>query len=243
MHDHRHDGACERVAEGQVSGAWSLVNSVEARSSNCAPQLGRPSRSLRRKAYVWIDVARGGRHRARGFSEFKWEITLMTPFTVATLEAPGGNKAAIGMNGSYYLLENIQPLLQPPSCKTLLETWDTSFPLLQELADPIATNGAKDTAGIPKEAAHLLAPVLYPHNLVAIGGNYAGHLKAMGLEVKKWNVMPFFIRPPKSTLVGPRDTVRIRKTTHQFDWECELAGLVGRRMKNTGPDDASAAIA
>jgi hypothetical protein len=29
----------------------------------------------------------------------------MTPFTVATLEAPGGSKAAIGIEGSYYLLE------------------------------------------------------------------------------------------------------------------------------------------
>jgi len=74
---------------------------------------------------------------------------------------PGGSKAAIGIEGSYYLLENIQPLLQPASSKTLLETWDTSLPLLQELADSLATNGATRTAEIPKEAAHVLAPVLY----------------------------------------------------------------------------------
>jgi hypothetical protein len=46
----------------------------------------------------------------------------MTPFTIATLEAPGGSKAAIGIEGSYYLLEDIQPLLQPATTKTLLET-------------------------------------------------------------------------------------------------------------------------
>ncbi len=125
----------------------------------------------------------------------------MTPFTVATLEAPDGGKAAIGVKGSYYLLENLQPLLQPASSRTLLETWDTSLPLLQELADSLATNGATKTAGIPEEATRLLAPVLYPDNLLAVGGNYAGRLKAMDLEVKKWDVMPFFIRPPKSTLV------------------------------------------
>jgi 2,4-diketo-3-deoxy-L-fuconate hydrolase len=169
--------------------------------------------------------------------------TLMTPFTVATLEAPGGSKAAIGIEGSYYLLEDIQPLLQPASSKTLLETWDTSLPVLQELADSLATNGATKTAGIPKDAAHLLAPVLYPDNLVAVGGNYAGHLKAMGLEVKKWDAMPFFIRPPKSTLVGPGETVRIPKTTHQFDWECELAVFVGKRLKDAARDESSAAIA
>lgn len=167
----------------------------------------------------------------------------MTPFTVATLEAPGGGKAAIGVKGSYYLLENIQPLLQPASSKTLLETWDTSFPLLQELADSLATNGATETAGIPEAAAHLLAPVLYPDNLLAIGGNYAGHLKAMSLDVKKSEVMPFFIRPPKSTLVGPGETVRIPKTTHQFDWECELAVFVGKRLKDAERGEAWAAIA
>jgi len=167
----------------------------------------------------------------------------LTPFTVATLEGPDGGKAALGLNGSYYLLESIQPLLEPTSSKTLLETWDTSLPLLQELADSLAKNGAPKIAGIPKQAAHLLAPVLYPDNMVAVGGNYAGHLKAMDLEVKKWDVMPFFIRPPKSTLVGPGETVCIPKTTHQFDWECELAVFVGRRLKDAGRDEASSAIA
>src|SRR5260370_34329023 len=141
----------------------------------------------------------------------------VTACSGATLGAPGGGKAAMGIDGSYYPLDNIQPILQPASCKTLLETWDTSLPFLQELADSLAKNGATNTAGIPKEAAHLLAPVLYPDNIVAVGGQYAGHLKAIGLEGKTWAVMPFFIRPPKSTLVGPGETVRIPKTTHQFD--------------------------
>lgn len=168
----------------------------------------------------------------------------MTPFTVATLEAPGGSQAAIGINGFYYPIENIQPLLQTASSRTLLETWDTSLPVLQELADSLSTNGAATkTLGIPEEAAHLLAPVLYPDNLLAVGGNYVGHLKAMGLEVKKWDVMPFFIRPPKSTLVGPGETVHIPKTTHQFDWECELAVFVGKRLKDAERDEAWAAIA
>src|SRR5713226_8971474 len=122
----------------------------------------------------------------------------MSPFTLATMDAPGGGKAAIGTNGSYYLLEDIQPLLQPASSKTLLETWDTSLPLLQELADSLATNGATKTAGIPKEAAHLLAPVLYPDNLVAVGGNYAGHLRSMGLRDIKSDVTPLVTLPPRS---------------------------------------------
>src|SRR5260370_17287150 len=52
-------------------------------------------------------------------------MTRMTPFTVATLEVQGHSKAAIVIDGSYYLLEDIHPLLQPASSKTLLATWDT----------------------------------------------------------------------------------------------------------------------
>ncbi len=166
----------------------------------------------------------------------------MTPFTLATLEAPNGGHAAIGVNGAYHLLENVQPLLRSVSCKTLLETWETSLPLLQGMADTIASNAGR-SAGIPQDTAPLLAPVLYPDTMVAVGANYAGHLKEMGLEVKKWDSMPFFIRPPKTTLVGPGNTVRIPKTTRQFDWECELAVFMGKRLKDAGLAEAAASVA
>jgi hypothetical protein len=64
----------------------------------------------------------------------------MTPFTMATLEAPDGGKVAIGINGSYYLRKSIQPVLQPAPSKRLLETRDTLLPLLQELAGSLAAN-------------------------------------------------------------------------------------------------------
>src|SRR5260370_11100629 len=37
--------------------------------------------------------------------------------------------------------------------------------------------------------------------------------------------------------------VRIRKATDQFDWECELAVVVGKRLRDGGRDEASAAVA
>ena len=65
----------------------------------------------------------------------------------------------------------------------------------------------------------------------------------MGLAKKKWDSMPFFIRPPKTTLVGPGDTVIIPKTTKQFDWECELAVFIGKTLKNASKQEAAAAVA
>jgi 2,4-didehydro-3-deoxy-L-rhamnonate hydrolase len=65
----------------------------------------------------------------------------------------------------------------------------------------------------------------------------------MGLEAKKWASMPFFLRPPKTTLVGPGETVVIPKSIQQFDWELELAVIVGKRLRHADKAEAEAAIA
>jgi 2-keto-4-pentenoate hydratase/2-oxohepta-3-ene-1,7-dioic acid hydratase in catechol pathway len=63
------------------------------------------------------------------------------------------------------------------------------------------------------------------------------------MSVTKTGTMPFFIRPPRTSLVGPGETVLIPKTTRQFDWECELAVFVGRTLKDANRQEASAAVA
>lgn len=167
----------------------------------------------------------------------------MTKFTLATLATPDGPKAAIGVAGKYYLLEAVQPLLRDVTCKTVLENWDRSLPLLEHLAGQLSDGGEEHPADIAAEAANLLTPVMYPDGLFAVGANYSGHLKEMGLDTKKWASMPFFIRPPKTTLVGPGESVIVPKTTKQFDWECELAVFVGKTLRNATKEEAASAVA
>lgn len=167
----------------------------------------------------------------------------MTKFTLATLATPDGPKAAIGVACRYYLLEAVQPLLRNVTCKTVLENWDRSLPLLEHLAGQLSDGGEEHPADIAAEAANLLTPVMYPDGLFAVGANYSGHLKEMGLDTKKWASMPFFIRPPKTTLVGPGETVMVPQTTKQFDWECELAVFVGKTLRNATKAEAASAVA
>ena len=167
----------------------------------------------------------------------------MTKFTLATLATPDGPKAAIGVAGKYYLLEAVHPLLRDATCKTVLENWDRSLPLLEHLAGQLSDGGEERPADIAAAAANLLTPVMYPDGLFAVGANYSGHLKEMGLDTKKWASMPFFIRPPKTTLVGPGETVIVPKTTKQFDWECELAVFVGKTLRNATKEEAASAVA
>jgi 2,4-diketo-3-deoxy-L-fuconate hydrolase len=167
----------------------------------------------------------------------------MTPFTLATLETLQGPKAALGVGERFYPLDGLQPLLREVTCKQILQNWDTSLPLLQQMAQELSDGAEQRLAGIDAQSATLLTPVLYPDNLVAVGANYAGHLREMGLSVEKWASMPFFIRPPTSTLVGPGKTVLVPRTTRQFDWECELAVFVGRKLRHASPEEAATAVA
>ena len=84
---------------------------------------------------------------------------------------------------------------------------------------------------------------MYPDTLLAVGANYADHLKEMGLVAQKWTPMPYFFRSPRTSLVGPGATVRIPRSTEQFDWECELAVVLGKRLRHGSEQDASDAIA
>ena len=164
----------------------------------------------------------------------------MVSFALATLSTADGPKAAIRVDGRYHLLETAHPPLRGATCLSILQSWDATFQILQRTAAELADEAV---GGTPERDASLLTPVMYPDKLMAVGANYSGHLKEMGLEATKWASMPFFLRPPKTTLVGPGRTVVIPRSTQQFDWECEVAVFVGRRLRHASRGQAAAAVA
>ena len=166
----------------------------------------------------------------------------MTPFTLATLRSPQKPQAAIGVEGYYYLVNELQPELHS-TVRTLLDHWETSLPMLEELADHIVSGKAGTVSRTNQTMVEFETPVMFPDKLMAVGANYSGHLKEMGLDPKKWASMPFFLRPPKTTLVGPGKTVQIPKSTKQFDWELELVAIVGKRLRHASKEEAAAAVA
>ena len=164
----------------------------------------------------------------------------MRKFSLATLALSDGPKAAVIVDSRFYVLGQVRPVLAQLTCFDLLQSWDSALPMLQ---DVVADLDLGAVGGIASADAQVLTPVMYPDKLMAVGANYSGHLKEMGLKAEKWASMPFFLRPPKTTLVGPGKTVVIPQSTKQFDWECELAVFVGRRLRHAGQEEAAAAIA
>lgn len=155
-------------------------------------------------------------------------------FTLATLLTESGQHAALGIGNNFYLLSDLQPLLSKTTTKDIFSNWSTSFPLLQHIAHSINAASLPEScmSPIPAATAHLLTPILYPNKLIGVGANYSGHLKEMGLSAQKWPSMPFFLRPPTTTLVGPGPSVTAPSSTREFDWECELAVVVGCKLRH-----------
>ncbi|MDF5722042.1 MAG: fumarylacetoacetate hydrolase family protein [Rhizonema sp. PD37] len=166
----------------------------------------------------------------------------MSSFTLATLRSSQGAQAAIGVKDYYYLIHEFQPDL-PSTVRMLLDQWETSLPMLEALANHIALGKVGVGSRLDLNMADFETPVMFPDKLMAVGANYSGHLKEMGLDPKKWASMPFFLRPPKTTLVGPGETVQIPKSTKQFDWELELVVIVGKHLRHASKEEAAAAVA
>ena len=69
----------------------------------------------------------------------------------------------------------------------------------------------------------LLAPV-FPTKIVGIGRNYLEHAEELHNEVPGAPLI--FLKPP-TTVIGPRDAIRLPADSNQVDFEGELAAVVG----------------
>lgn len=122
----------------------------------------------------------------------------------------------------------------------ILADWDRALPLLRAAA------AAPPAGGQPLSDVHLLAPILYPGAYFCIAANYYKHSREMNpdkLVTREGREPYFFLKPPRHTTVGPGDAIRIPEVTQKFDWEVELAVVIGREARNLSVDEAFSCIA
>jgi 2-keto-4-pentenoate hydratase/2-oxohepta-3-ene-1,7-dioic acid hydratase in catechol pathway len=120
----------------------------------------------------------------------------------------------------------------------LFSEWDRILPLLDA-----AAGSASELAAV--ESAQRLAPVLYPGKVLCAGANYFDHLAEMGMSDarKEDQRLFFFMKPPRNAVVGEGATVHMPIGTRAFDWEIELAAVIGRRARNVTPENALSHVA
>ena len=105
-----------------------------------------------------------------------------------------------------------------------------------------AARTATSRAGsrLPLSSVHLDAPVLRPPKFLAIGLNYADHIKEAGMQKPE---VPLFFNKQSTCVVGPSDPIHLPRVSPMLDYEGELAFVIGRRCRHVPRDRAAQVIA
>ncbi|UXM91373.1 fumarylacetoacetate hydrolase family protein [Paenarthrobacter sp. JL.01a] len=78
---------------------------------------------------------------------------------------------------------------------------------------------------IPAEGLRIGAPVARPGSVIAIGLNYTAHAAESGANPPE---VPVVFLKPSNTIAGPYDAAPIPPSSEKYDWEVELAIIIGR---------------
>jgi 2-keto-4-pentenoate hydratase/2-oxohepta-3-ene-1,7-dioic acid hydratase in catechol pathway len=151
-------------------------------------------------------------------------------WALATLTESAGPFVGLDCGGTTFRLAPILDRLHAPSltsASAAFQDWGMWHPLLAR-----AAAAATEAEAAPADATRL-APLLYPGKILCAGANYYDHLAEMGMpDAKKADQrLFFFFKPPRNAVVGPGPTVRKPIDTKAFDWEIELAAVIGRTAR------------
>ncbi len=161
---------------------------------------------------------------------------MVGSWSLATVDVSGNPFACIETAEGLFALEPSLARAGLPgrtSVASLFDDWAAA-----EAALPRAAAGV--TAADRVAATRRLAPLLYPGKILCAGANYFDHLAEMGMPgaKKEDQRLFFFMKPPRNAVVGEGATVHMPIATKAFDWEIELALVIGRRARNVSVEDA-----
>jgi 2-keto-4-pentenoate hydratase/2-oxohepta-3-ene-1,7-dioic acid hydratase in catechol pathway len=168
-------------------------------------------------------------------------IKSANTWAIVTVEAAGAPVACIEVAGELYRLEPSLARVGLPgqsSAMSLFEDWATSHAALDAVVPKLA---AVDRVTPNRR----LAPLLYPGKILCAGANYYDHLAEMGMPgAKKADQrLFFFMKPPRNAVVGEGATVHMPIATKAFDWEIELAAVIGKTARNVSLETALSHVA
>jgi 2-keto-4-pentenoate hydratase/2-oxohepta-3-ene-1,7-dioic acid hydratase in catechol pathway len=127
-----------------------------------------------------------------------------------------------------------------------LKRWGTMLELVSDwgLAEGILRGLEFDDVPVIDYDA-LLPPLRWPRKVVCAGVNYRRHMQEMGGEIPAEGWRPFFfLKPPTTTVIGPRDPIIVRSAEQaRYDWEAELAVVIGVGGRDIPATDALAHVA
>ncbi|MBC9731604.1 fumarylacetoacetate hydrolase family protein [Nocardioides marmotae] len=99
---------------------------------------------------------------------------------------------------------------------------------------------AEDATTYAVEAADFAPVVPNPSKVICVGHNYTNHIQEMGRPLP---THPTLFPKFGQTLIGARDDIVKPDETDAFDWEVELAIVIGKPVRRASEEEAADAIA
>jgi 2-keto-4-pentenoate hydratase/2-oxohepta-3-ene-1,7-dioic acid hydratase in catechol pathway len=166
-------------------------------------------------------------------------------FALANLQTADGERAALALAHGYYRLDRLDAYGADfaVSLRDFVSRWSTVQGRLEDAARQCDIAGSSSDAYIAFANAHVVTPIRFPNKLICVGAVYRDHLREFNLPAERWPRMPMFLRPPTTSIIGPGSTLAIPPATAQFDWEIELAVVIGVRLTDANLESAKGAIA
>jgi len=101
-------------------------------------------------------------------------------------------------------------------------------------------------SSVPLGDVTLLAPVRPRKNVFCVGRNYMGHAeevaRARGTSLNLPSVPTFFTKAP-TAIADPDATLHLSpEVSQQYDWEAELAAVIGARCRDVAEADALSVV-
>jgi 2-keto-4-pentenoate hydratase/2-oxohepta-3-ene-1,7-dioic acid hydratase in catechol pathway len=119
------------------------------------------------------------------------------------------------------------------------DRWLTPAALIAAATDTAGRAAIADGEGrrTPLDQVELLPPIPTPARIICVGVNYADHAAESDRAAEPPGHPVLFTRFA-SSLVGHGQPVERPVASHQFDWEGELAVVIGRRASRLARDEA-----
>jgi 2-keto-4-pentenoate hydratase/2-oxohepta-3-ene-1,7-dioic acid hydratase in catechol pathway len=114
----------------------------------------------------------------------------------------------------------------------LIEEWTNLKPALEKTISYSAPDASLTDV-------RLLAPVARPGKMMAIGLNYADHIKESGQETPRHQV---WFSKAITAINGPFDPIEIPRASAIVDYEAELVVVIGKRCRHVAKDRAAEVI-
>ncbi len=128
-------------------------------------------------------------------------------------------------------------VLAPP----VLKQWRDMLDLLEDWPQASEILAAMSLVAAPVVGSYeLLAPISWPRKVLCAGVNYRRHIREMGGTVPGAEWQPFFfLKPPTTTVIGPADPIVMHRGEQaRYDWEAELAVVIGVGGRDIATADA-----